>query len=216
MNVLLAFAAAVVSLRLAGSLLARRGAAHVTWGCALLAYAAASAALAWGAAAGWSEWAFRAYYLFGGLLTAPLLGAGSLLLVGRRWAVTIAIAYSGLAAGVALATPVRGSFGTSLPGGEHFGTLPHVLAIAANSVGTLAVAGVALATIGRRPLGNALILAGVAVAALGSAFGSGEGRTAAALALGAALLYAGVTRSSSRGLARRDSRVAGPEPSAPL
>ena len=44
---------------------------------------AASAALAWGTAAGWNEAAFRVYYLFGGLLTAPLLGAGSLLLLGK-------------------------------------------------------------------------------------------------------------------------------------
>ena len=50
------------------------------WSAALLAYAIASAALAWGAAAGWDTRAFRVYYLFGGLLTAPLLGLGSLLL----------------------------------------------------------------------------------------------------------------------------------------
>ena len=40
-------------------------------------------ALAWGAAAGWDDRAFRVYYLFGGLLTAALLGAGSLLRAGR-------------------------------------------------------------------------------------------------------------------------------------
>src|SRR5205823_12186530 len=43
-----------------------------------------------------------------------------------------------------------------------------------------------------RPLGNALILAGVACAALGSSLTPfGEAGTAAALALAAALLYAG-------------------------
>ena len=52
------------------------------WSASLFAYAVASAALAWGAAGGWTDSAFRIYYLFGGLLTAPLLGAGSLLLLG--------------------------------------------------------------------------------------------------------------------------------------
>ncbi len=52
--------------------------------------------------------------------------------------------------------------------------------------------GVALKTIRRRPVGNALLLAGVAVAAAGSALaGLGEAQTSASIALAAALLYAG-------------------------
>jgi hypothetical protein len=81
---LLAFAAALLSLRLgamlAGRWRARRRLELAAWSGALLAYAAASGALAWGAAAGWDSRSFRVYYLFGGLLTAPLLGLGSLLL----------------------------------------------------------------------------------------------------------------------------------------
>jgi hypothetical protein len=47
-------------------------------------------------------------------------------------------------------------------------------------------------TIRRRPIGNALLLAGVAVAAAGSALaGLGEAETGASIALAAALLYAG-------------------------
>src|ERR687892_121829 len=106
MEALLAFAAAVLSFRLSGRLLdrwrARRAPELLAWSAALAAFAIASAALAWSAAAGWSAAAFRVYYLFGGLLTAPLLGAGSLLLVGRRWAAPAALVYSGLAVGVAL------------------------------------------------------------------------------------------------------------------
>jgi hypothetical protein len=87
---LLAFGAALLSLRLAGLLAAlwrERGSPQLAaWAAALGAYAVASAALAWGAASGWGDAAFRVYYLFGGLLTAPLLGVGSLLLAGRRWA----------------------------------------------------------------------------------------------------------------------------------
>jgi hypothetical protein len=203
---LLAFGAALLSLRLAGSLLRRR---RWAWGAGLLAYAVASAALAWGAAAGWDAHSFRVYYLFGGLLTAPLLGVGSLELQGRRWAVPAGLLYAGFAAGVALAAPVHGAFGDGIPPAQdHLGWLPRAVAISGNSLGTLAVAGVALATIRRRPLGNGLILAGVAVAALGSGLaGTGVAATAAFVAVAAVLLYLGfVTRT---GGARRTSGSAG-------
>ena len=65
------------------------------WAAGLAAYAVAAGALAWGAAAGWSDAAFRVYYLGGALLTAALLGAGSLLLVGRRWIAPVALVYVG-------------------------------------------------------------------------------------------------------------------------
>ena len=77
-----------------------------------------------------------------------------------------------------------------------------VLAIAGNTLGTLAVVVVALASLRRRPLGNALILAGVGVAAVGSALGGlGVGALAPLLAAAALLLYAGFvvpTAGSSR------------------
>jgi hypothetical protein len=202
MDALLAFAAALVSLRLAALALRRGTAAFRAWAAGLGAYAIASGALAWGAAAGWDARAFRAYYLFGALLTAPLLGLGSLLLVGRRSALAPALVYVGFAVGVAVAAPVHGSFGAGIPGPGHFGTLPHALAIAANSVGTAAVAGVALATLRRRPLGNALILAGVATAAAGSAAGAGEAATAATIAAAAVLLYLGFVSGSPRARSR--------------
>ena len=199
MDALLAFAAALVSLRLTGRLLQRwrerRTADLAAWSASLAAFAAASAALAWGAAAGWSEPAFRAYYLFGGLLTAALLGAGSLLRYGLRWAAPVALVYAGLAAGVAVAVPLHGSFGAeAIPEAqEHLDLFPaRILAVAGNSLGTIAVVAVAVATFRRRPRGNTLVLAGVAVAALGSAlFGLGIAGTAASLAVAAALLYGG-------------------------
>src|ERR687883_1652934 len=110
MEALLAFAAGLLTLRLAGNLAThyrRNGRTELAlWSAGLAAYALACAALAWGAAAGWDGRAFRVYYLFGGLLTAPLLGAGSLLLVGRRWAAPVALAYAGLAVGIAVAMHV--------------------------------------------------------------------------------------------------------------
>src|SRR5437870_5241224 len=152
-NALLAFAAALLALRLAGRLAgrwrARRAAELAAWSASLLAYALACAALAWGAAAGWDARAFRAYYLFGGLLTAPLLGVGSLLLAGRRWASALGLAYAGLAVGVAIAVPVTGGFsGSGIPAAQHHLDLvpARLLAIAANALGTLAAVGIALLT----------------------------------------------------------------------
>jgi hypothetical protein len=196
---LLAFAAALLALRLAGLLTRRwrerRAPELAAWAAALAAYAAASAALAWGAAAGWDDTAFRVYYLFGGLLTAPLLGVGSLLLVGRGWAAPLGLLYAGLAVGVAVAVPLTAPVsGESIPEAQaHLDFVPaRLLAVLGNSAGTIAVVGIALLTIHRRPLGNALLIAGVAVAAAGSGLaGVGVAETAAFVALAAVLLYLG-------------------------
>ena len=111
------------------------------WAAALVAYAVASAALAWGAAAGWDARAFRVYYLFGGLLTAPLLGLGSLLLTRRRWALWPALVYVGLAIGVAIAVPMSGEWGSSIPAAQdHLDFFPaRLVALVGNLVGTAAV-----------------------------------------------------------------------------
>ena len=206
MEALFAFAAALLALRLGGALAgrwrARRAPELAAWSASLVAYAIASAALAWGAAAGWDDAAFRVYYLFGGLLTAPLLGLGSLLLTGRRWAVGPALVYVGLAIGVAIAVPIHGAVsGTSIPHAQdHLDFWPaRLLAILGNGGGTAAVLGVAIATIRRRPLGNVLIVTGVAVAALGTALaGLGTAQTAAFVAVAAILLYGGFTTRSAR------------------
>jgi hypothetical protein len=177
------------------------------WAAALAAYAIAAGALAWGAAAGWTDAAFRVYYLGGALLTAPLLGTGSLLLSGRRWAARVALVYTGLAIGVALAVPLDGELsGTDVPEAQDVLDLwpARVVAIAGNSLGTLAVVAVALATFRRRPLGNALLLTGVAVAAIGSGLaGLGVGALAPSIAAGALLLYAGFVLPTVAALRRR-------------
>jgi hypothetical protein len=199
---LIAFAAALLALRLT-ALIARRWRASerpelAAWTGALFAYAVACAALAWGAAAGWDSRAFRVYYLFGGLLTAPLLGLGSLLLHGWRRIVAPALVYVGLAIGIAISMPVHGTFGGSIPAAQdHLDFVPaRLVAIVANATGTAAVLAVAIVTIKRRPLGNGLILAGVVVAALGTALsGLGEAKTAIFVAIAALLLYGGFTAS---------------------
>lgn len=212
MEALLAFASTLVALRLAASLLGRyreQGRPElVAWSASLAAYAVASGALAWGAAAGWDDRSFRIYYLAGGLLTAALLGVGSLLLLGWRWIGPVGLLYAGLALGVALAMPIETPVaGTSIPQAQDYlAFLPaRLVAALGNSLGTLAVVGVALWTFRRRPLGNALILAGVTVAAAGSALGGiGTAKATASVAAAAVLLYLGfvVKPSASRAAAR--------------
>jgi len=208
---LLAFAAALIALRLAGNLARswrrRRAPELALWAAGLAAYAVSAGALAWAAAAGWDGRAFRVYYLFGGLLTAPLLGAGSLARIGRRWALPLALLYTGFALGVALSValtaPVSGS---GIPRAQdHLAFLPaRLVAVLGNSAGTMAIVLVALLTLRARPVGNALILAGVAVAAAGSALaGLGETGTAAFIALAVVLLYAGFV--TPPGIPRREA-----------
>ena len=209
MEALLAFGAALLAVRLSGLLASRwratRSAGFAAWSAGLGAYSLGAAALAWGAAAGWDDRAFRAYYLFGGLLTAPLLGAGSLLGrgsalgVGRRLVGPVALVYSGLALGVAASVPLTPPVdGVAIPEAQvHLDLFPaRILAIVGNVAGTVALVALALAGLRRRPLGNSLLLAGVAVAAAGSALaGLGVGQTALFVAVAAVLIYAGaVTR----------------------
>jgi hypothetical protein len=146
MDALLAFAAALLAFRLAGLLAARYRASGrpemLAWSAGLAAYAVAAAAIAWGEAAGWDGRAFRVYYAAGALLTAPLLGAGSLLLAGRRRAAPVALVFVGLAIGISLAMPVHGQFAAHgiPPAQNHLAFLPaRLLAVLANALGTLAV-----------------------------------------------------------------------------
>jgi hypothetical protein len=201
---LLAFAAALLALRLAGDLAGRyrvrRTPQLLTWAASLFAYAVASAALAWGSAYGWGEAAFRVYYLFGGLLTAALLGAGSLLLVGRRWVIPVVLVYVGLAVGIAVAEPLTSPVsGEGIPDAQaHLDFLPmRLAAILGNSLGTIAVIAVAALTFRRRPLANSLIVLGVLAAAGTGLSGLGVAETSAFIAAGAVLLYAGFRAASA-------------------
>jgi hypothetical protein len=97
---------------------------------------------------------------------------------------------------VAIAVPLQaaGISGTEIPEAQDVLDMwpARVLAIFGNSLGTLAVIVVAIATFRSRPRGNALILAGITVAAIGSGLaGLGVGALAPTIAAAAILLYAG-------------------------
>jgi hypothetical protein len=199
MDALLAFAATLLALRLSADLVQRHRQQPtpglLAWAAALAAFAAGSGAIAWGSAAGWSNPAFRVYYLCGGLLAAALLGAGSLLRVGVRRLTPATLVYVGLAIGIAVAVPLTAPVaGSSIPEAQaHLAFFPaRLVAIVANSAGTLAAVVVAAMGLRRRPLGNALILAGLAVAAIGSALaGLGKAESSIFTAAAVVLLYAG-------------------------
>ena len=201
MEALIAFLAALVTLRLAGAMAARyresRRPEYGLWSAGFVAYAISTGALAWAAAYGWGDPSFRAYYLFGGLLTAALLGAGSLARLGWRHSVTASLLYAGLAVGVAIATPIDPSVaGDTIPAAQnHLAFIPaRIVAIVGNTVGTLALIAGGLAILPRRRLDGAFLLAGVALAAGGSAVaGLGEAQTSVFVAGAAVLLYAGMT-----------------------
>jgi hypothetical protein len=202
---LLGFAAALVALRLSGLLVRRWRATRrpelAAWAWSLAAYAVAAAAIEWGEAAQWDGRAFRVYYASGALVTVPLLGTGSLLLAGVRRAGAVGCVVAGIGVDVAIAMPIHGAFaGGGIPAAQdHLGWTPRAAAIAFNSLGTLAVVAVALRSPRRRPLGNALILLGVAAAALGSSLsGLGAGGAAVGIAVGVALLYAGFSLPTGR------------------
>ena len=105
-----------------------------------------------------------------------------------------------------LAEPLTASVaGESIPEAQdHLDFLPaRLLAILGNTLGTLAVVAVALLTIRRRPLGNGLVLAGVAVAAVGTGVaGLGVAETAGFVAAAALLLYAGFVEPPGAALRR--------------
>jgi hypothetical protein len=206
---LLAFAAALLALRLAGDLAgryrARKAPQLAAWAGSLFAYAIASGALAWGSAAGWGDTTFRVYYLFGGLLTAALLGAGSLLLVGQRWVVPVVLVYVGLAVGIALAEPLTSPVGgeTIPEAQQHLDFVPmRLLAVLGNSLGTIAVITVAVLTFRGRPFANTLIVLGVLAAAGTGLSGLGVAETSAFIAAGVVLLYGGFVQASRK----RDDR----------
>ena len=107
-----------------------------------------------------------------------------------------ALVYAGLAVGVAIAMPIHGAFAAhGIPAAQdHLGV--RARARCSRSPRTRSARSrsscVALRSIRRRPLGNTLIVLGVAAAATGSGLtGLGAGGTALGIAVGAALLYAG-------------------------
>ena len=132
-----------------------------------------------------------------GLLSAPLLGIGSLIcwrpaLGGSASACSTPGSPSGSRSRCRCTAR---STSTAVPHAQdHIDALPRVVAIAASSLGTLAVVVVACATLRSRPRQGALIVGAVAAAGLASALTqTAVAAAAAAFAVAAVLLYLGVS-----------------------
>jgi hypothetical protein len=94
-------AAALVAVLFAVALVrryaARRQSYEVIWALALMMYAAASLAVAFGVANGWTAGEFRIYWALGAVLNVPFLAQGELDLLIRaravRWALYVLLAF---------------------------------------------------------------------------------------------------------------------------
>jgi hypothetical protein len=97
----LPLAAALVAVLFSAALVrryvARRHSFEVIWALALLMYAAASLAVAFGVANGWTSGEFRIYWALGAVLNVPFLAQGELDLLiprrGVRWALYVLLAF---------------------------------------------------------------------------------------------------------------------------
>lgn len=226
----LAAVATLVSLAFACSTLerwlVRRRRHELAWTVSLFLFAAGSLALAAGAALGWDQWSFRAFYLFGGILNVPFLALGTVYLFAGprrtdRWAAGLAL-ISTFAAGVMLVAPINGAIDPSAfpTGQEHLGVLPRVLAGVGSGLAALVIIGgalwsaAALARGRRRPgaqgpsvvptgrlaAANVLIAVGtIVISAKGLFAGLGDETTAfsAAVATGITIIFVGFLLTTS-------------------
>src|SRR4051794_10111473 len=127
--------------------LARHRRHELMWTISLAMFALGSLALWLGAAIGWSEWTFKAFYLFGAILNVLFLALGTVYLLADRRTGDIAAAAVSLlaafAAGVVVAAPVLGLIDPDvLPqGSDVFGVGPRVAAGVASGVAALVIIG---------------------------------------------------------------------------
>lgn len=149
MHAALAAAATLVALAFALSTgerwLRGRKRHEAAWTISLVMFALGSAALWLGASIGWSEWPFKAFYLFGAILNVPWLALGTVELLagpthGRRWTTIIALA-SAFCTGLLVAAPLTGAIEADvLPQGkEVFGPGPRIAAAVGSGVAALVI-----------------------------------------------------------------------------
>lgn len=120
--------------------LVRRRRHEAAWTVSLALFVAGAAALWAGATIGWSEWTFKAFYLFGAILNVPYLALGTVYLLGRsrtgdRWAAAVTV-LGAFAAGLVCASEPRAAFDPDvLPQGSAiFGPGPRIAAAVGSGV----------------------------------------------------------------------------------
>ncbi len=197
-----------------------------SWAISLLFFAAGSGALWYGTAFGWSDASFRAYYVFGALLSVVWLAQGEIELLVKpavaRAILAFVVLFSLDGAITLAASPfVRDATvsGFDVPAGkDYFGALPRTLVVLSNSIGTLVVlAGTIWSGVRSRHGGPAarsrfrgtlVILLGVLIAAAGGSltFLSQVESQSVTLAIGVTVMYAGFVLASRRPGTHRTNR----------
>jgi hypothetical protein len=213
--IVLPIVAALVALAFGVHLLVRSGRRRswheATWGVSMLMFATATGALILGVVDGWSSAEFRAYWLFGAVLTVPYLALGELyLLIRPRWVPHLLLAGLLVATAVAGAevrtAAVSGALANEFPlGREVFGdgSTAHRLSQYYAYPGYFILVGGAIWSAFRirgreelrtRFLGILLIAVGATVVFIGSGVGAGFGNFAVfsvGHAIGIAVMYWG-------------------------
>lgn len=149
LHVALAAAATLLSVAFAMSTFERWLRSHrrheAAWTISLAFFAAGSASLWVGAALGWGEWSFKAFYLFGAILNVPFLALGTVELLagpvhGRRWTAIVSL-LGAFCAGLVLSAPMHGVIDPEvLPQGKLvFGPGPRIAAAVGSGVAALVI-----------------------------------------------------------------------------
>jgi hypothetical protein len=225
--IVLPIVAGVIALAFGVHLLVRSGRRRswheATWGVSMLMFATATGALILGVLDGWSSAEFRAYWLFGAVLTVPYLALGELyLLIRQRWVphflLVGLLAATVVAAAIVRTAPVSGALANEFPlGREVFGdgSTAYRLSQYYAYPGYIVLVGGAIWSAFRirgRPdlrtrfLGILLIAVGATVVFIGSGVGAGFGNFAVFAvghAIGIAVMYWGfLTAARQRAPAR--------------
>ncbi|MEZ5265024.1 MAG: hypothetical protein R2755_25320 [Acidimicrobiales bacterium] len=226
--------------------LRRRRPYDAAWTAAMACFAIGAAAFFGATAVGWNAALFRIFYLFGGVLTVPVLALGTFyLLADRRLADRIALATALLgafAAGVVLTAPLHAPLTPDRlnEGKVIFGVLPRVFAATGSGVGaTVVIVGALWSAVrlartrrradatgrsglpGRRMVGaNVSIALGTLLISAKGPFvaltGSDEIGFAFALAAGLVVIFAGVLLAATPVAARSPRPLAAPVPRTPV
>jgi hypothetical protein len=214
--VVLPLAATVVAvffvLRTASAARASNAVALELWSFAILQFAVASAALAWGVAFGWSPAVFRVFYLFGAVVNVVWLALGTIWLLAPRTVAAVALAVVAVATGYAAYAVLTASF---VGGASHalaLASIPAPSKVMPGSVRVLSrwysiggslvvIGGLAWSLLRRRrhTIGLALLAGGVVIVGLAGEFARAGlvAAFSALLAAGIAVMYAGFARTQS-------------------
>jgi len=214
--VVLPIAATVVAvffmLRTASAARASKSIALELWSFALLQFAVASAALAWGVGVGWSSSVFRVFYLFGAVVNVVWLALGTIWLLAPRAAAAVVLAVVAVATGYAAYAVLTASFVAGAPQALAHAGIPAPSDVMPGSVrvlsrwysigGSLVVIGGLVWSVVRRrrhAIGLALLAAGVVIVGLAGEFARAGlvAAFSALLAAGIGVMYAGFARTQS-------------------